>query len=528
MSFSGRTPESLLPRADSKNPATTCKGLTASGRPCRRALAASPKSSPVPSPSRNDRGVLAVLDQDDAAAFYCWQHKDQAESLAAQAEQRTTLFTLKEKSSIDTLADKVGVIDLDSEVSSKRKKRRSHGPEPRLTKRDTLPSGWHDMQGPLMTVPEEYVRPKPPKRKEYSYGRSNVKASWSCCIRADEDDPAPRPRPRPAGTSGAYSSPAPMQVPTGRPTSEIRRKPVPSNPSTSSVPASQRPPAKPYLDAAPDQPGTAPSHSQTQALLSLIPSSLSPQTTSMLLAELSKPISPLNEAGYIYIFWLTPDSAAKPDDETATSIIDDSDSDSDIPTSTRSRNLPSHSTANHHRQSETLKRYASVRAAPSQPSKPKRTVLLKIGRAANVHRRMSQWTKQCGQDITLVRYYPYQSSSALGSSSAGAKKCPHIHRVERLVHLELADQRVASGPCEACGREHKEWFEIEASRKGLRMVDKAVKRWVRWAAQQDRAGGTGVSTGGGAAGPASGNGGGHADVRTPEERARLRPIEGYY
>ena len=78
MAFTGRTPESLLPRSDSRNPATTCKGITKSGRPCRRPIDAKPS---------DDDGVIAVVsiagdsDSDDigAAAFFCWQHKDQAE-----------------------------------------------------------------------------------------------------------------------------------------------------------------------------------------------------------------------------------------------------------------------------------------------------------------------------------------------------------------------------------------------------------------------------------------------------------------
>jgi len=31
-----------------------------------------------------------------------------------------------------------------------------------------------------------------------------------------------------------------------------------------------------------------------------------------------------------------------------------------------------------------------------------------------------------------------------------------------------------------CGREHKEWFEVEASREGVRGVDEVVRRWVGW------------------------------------------------
>jgi hypothetical protein len=354
-----------------------------------------------------------------------------------------------------------------------------------------------------MTVPEKYAKPKPSRRQEYTHGRSNVKATWTCCIQADDDEPRPKPRPH-LRTDGGYTSPVPMQLPTSRPSSDIRRKPVPSSQKATMSPSEQR--------DSPSLSSTTQSNSQTQSLLSLIPRDLSPQTTSLLLSELGKPISPSDEAGYIYIFWLTPDSSDKPDDETATSIIDDSDSDDEDPTkpSSARRPEPRQHSLHQRRQSEALKRYASVRAAPTEPTKDKRTITLKIGRAANVHRRMSQWTKQCGQDITLVRYYPHRALSA--GSSHGAIRCPHIHRVERLVHLELADQRVTSEPCAACGREHKEWFEINASRKGLRKVDRAIKRWVKWAEEQDRQSALTDGT---------------KTVPYPAS-AKLRPIDGYY
>ena len=466
MSFSGRTPESLLPRSDSKNPATTCKGITTNGRPCRRALAASPRSSPLASPS-SDHGVLAMLDEDNAAAYYCWQHKDQAESLAARPEQKTTLYPLKERSSIDTLVDRVGVLNLDEEIQrpKKARHRRRRSDEQHLTRRDTLPSGWTGMQGPLMTVPEDVKQTQLPKRKEYTHGRSNVKASWTCCIRADDDEPRP-PRPRPHRDNGdpnsSYASPKPMTVPGAH--HEVRRKPVAS--------------ANPEMLQRPAPATTNNSNSQTQTLLSLIPTTLSPQTTSALLAELSRPISPHDEAGYIYIFWLTPDSeASKPDDETASSLLDSDDEDYTA-SPTRQR-----------RTSHALQRYSSVRK-PTQP----RTILLKIGRAANVHRRLSQWTRQCGQNITLVRYYPYSASQNQvqnqneGLSSTSARRVPHVHRVERLIHLELSEKRAQKDVCEQCGREHREWFEVEASKKGLRAVDELIRRWVAWAERADRDG----------------------------------------
>jgi hypothetical protein len=53
--------------------------------------------------------------------------------------------------------------------------------------------------------------------------------------------------------------------------------------------------------------------------------------------------------------------------------------------------------------------------------------------------------------------------------------------VERLIHLELNNKRAqGSGKCSACGREHREWFEVEATRDGVRTVDEVIKRWVGW------------------------------------------------
>jgi hypothetical protein len=48
-----------------------------------------------------------------------------------------------------------------------------------------------------------------------------------------------------------------------------------------------------------------------------------------------------------------------------------------------------------------------------------------------------------------------------------------------LIHLELADQRVIK-QCDACGKTHKEWFEVEATKDGVKKVDEVVKRWVDW------------------------------------------------
>lgn len=117
---------------------------------------------------------------------------------------------------------------------------------------------------------------------------------------------------------------------------------------------------------------------------------------------------------------------------------------------------------------------------------------------------MNEWTRQCGYSLSLVRFYPYVSSltptpspqaSPAGSrrtsaqnvnsnrraSDAGVvRKVPTVMRVERMIHLELAEQRVMK-KCEACGKQHQEWFEVEATKDGVKKVDEVIKRWVEWA-----------------------------------------------
>lgn len=475
MSFGHHTPESLLPRSDSKNPATTCKGITQNGRPCRRPLAASPSTSPAPSPSRG-YGVLAVLQDDaghhsNAAAFYCWQHQDQANKLVAADVTRTKLYPLKERSSIDTLVDRLGVLDLDEDAQKQhRRTRRKHG-EHALKKRETMPTGWQELQSPLMTVPERLERPehvsKP--RPRPSQGRSNLKASFLCCLRADEDDLPPvrirQDRKRPQ--SQAYQQPHAMSYTaplghTGRPVEQATTS-VLQTPSTAhrlSVPRQSSPAALSLSSRS--RPNI--SQPQTQSMLSLIPSGLPPQTIAALMVEVSRPLTDtdLKTSGYIYIFWLTPESDGEgPDSDMASTVLDDA------------------SPGRGNIQDQMLERYSSQKRASTSrnlDNQPSRTVLLKIGRAINVHRRMNQWQKQCGHNITLLRYYPNDQAA----KSSGPDPTPLLPRVERLIQMELAGSRSKQEKCESCGREHREWFEVDASRKGIREVDECVRRWVNW------------------------------------------------
>lgn len=288
--------------------------------------------------------------------------------------------------------------------------------------------------------------------------------------------------------------------------SPVRRKPL-----STSQPMSQ------HTNATLRPPQPAHSKSETQTLLSLIPTTLSPQTTSALLAELSRPISQHDEAGYIYIFWLTPSSeTSKPDDDTASSLLDD---DEWPPTSNTNTSRPRPRSSDTRARSNdktaaALSRYASTHKPSSRRTTEPKTILLKIGRAANVHRRMTQWVRQCGLEISLVRYYPYphphhqhqHASHATSSPTprqtprptprpAGSEevKVPHVHKVERLIHLELSDKRAQRDVCGSCGVVHREWFEIEATKRGLRGVDEIVRRWCGWAEGVD---GTGSGGGG--------------------------------
>jgi hypothetical protein len=60
---------------------------------------------------------------------------------------------------------------------------------------------------------------------------------------------------------------------------------------------------------------------------------------------------------------------------------------------------------------------------------------------------------------------------------------PHSHKVERLIHIELEGHGLRvkhKVSCDACGRNHREWFEVEATSAGIHTVDEVVKRWSDW------------------------------------------------
>lgn len=358
MPFVANTPESLLARSDSKNPSSTCRGITSAGRACRRAVTPS---------------VRKRLDPSDET-LYCWQHREQA-SHSARSSPGPALRPIREnekRTSLDTLADRMGLVDLDE------KKHRS--------------------------------RPRPPKQR-YPHGFNDKDRKRStlqlCCFSVPIDEVPEKPRPRPVAAL------------------QERR--------TVSAPA-------PY----------------TATLKKLIPNSVDAATASALMAELARPVTESDEPGYIYMFWLTYDSPSArktaPPVAAARSMLDADDDDDDA---------------------ASVSNYAGSKS-----------LLLKIGRAANVQRRMNQWQRQCGHDVQVLRYYPLPAAPPVQQPvvALATVQTPHVKKVERLVHLELSGMGLKAdlGVCEACGREHREWFEVRAKRDAIRKVDKVIRKWIDW------------------------------------------------
>ncbi|KAK0392029.1 hypothetical protein NLU13_1527 [Sarocladium strictum] len=410
MPFVANTPESFLDRSDSKNPHSTCRGITSSGRPCRRALAVS--SQPTTAFPRKK-----VPDPRDES-LYCWQHKEQAaDSARSSPGPRATVKTiLEERTSLDTLADRLGLVDLQGKPG------KGNGrPGKKPQKGQSL----------------QMTRPKQTKTLEFC-------SCFSIPIEEIQDEPKPRPQPRPVQNPSTS-----VATPNGK-----GRTAYSAPSATSSRQRLNASNASPSKSSYRSRKSTA---SQTAQLKDLVPDAVEASAASAILAELAKPYVDSEEPGYIYMFWLTPASeAAKPPVDAARSLL----APSSPAGGARSR-----------RPSDVVSRFAANSAATNS-----KTIILKIGRAANVQRRMNQWQRQCGYDLEMLRYYPF----VRGHKSP--RQTPHVKRVERLIHLELAGlgMRACMDACETCGREHREWFEVDASRSGVKQVDEVIRRWVEW------------------------------------------------
>ncbi|EGN96195.1 hypothetical protein SERLA73DRAFT_162096 [Serpula lacrymans var. lacrymans S7.3] len=144
------------------------------------------------------------------------------------------------------------------------------------------------------------------------------------------------------------------------------------------------------------------------------------------------------------------------------------------------------------------------------PKNP-RSIQLKVGRAVNLVKRLDQWGKQCGSKEQVLRgWWPgtveddddNSSGSLMKGRIKAGEKGPLCHRLERLVHLELADlaayapyldpkypncetpvkqtngssaspakskspaKKVAKKPCLDCGTVHREIFTFPRAENG--------------------------------------------------------------
>lgn len=373
MPFIPNTPEShYINRSDSKNPTSTCAGITNSGRPCRRGISV----ADVASLSNRGRAVKGNLKH---PGLFCWQHRDQATPEVVETG-KVRLNGIRERSSVDTLVDRLGLLEVDEKIKVQ--------------------------SGERQKVKKTERRQK--KRRGFWF---------ILCGGRDVDVSASTPRPIKTA----------QQRPEKAPVSSVR-PPLARDPSS-------------------------------RELLRLIPKSASPATVSSLLAELTKPITSSDVEGYIYMFWATSaELDTAPVTKAASSLLEP----------------PKRPDAGRRRTSDVLQDYSK-----QSNGSPKKTILLKIGRASNVQRRLNEWQRQCGYDLSLIRYYPYDPNLNLQRSTP--RKVPVAHKVERLIHIELADLRASNrGRCPTCDREHKEWFEVGASRDDVRAIDEVIRRWVDW------------------------------------------------
>jgi hypothetical protein len=558
----GKTPESYfsgLRRKDSKNALTTCHGVTSNGRACRRPLS-SPKNS-----SKFDGAVVITGNDKDPAVFFCWQHKDQAES--ANTEEGSVI-ELKGRHSLEEAFRSLGLEDVGEDEEPDLPEERVEDvrlPEPTCTVATDYGNPNHQSrthsppsrtafhrpreEGRFDSSPRSKPRKKRTTRKEAP--RHQETSFWSLlfsCFTAEESPPRKtrykdekagisRPKPEQANPerpnmrqsstsyeqttkrspkyfppanaetedaqlprihrrkiSGHQRSDSGIVVPRKevpnlrrgsesdpsrrRPSLQVYRDPVsemsyqgpylqPPLAASSPLRVSQQRPVNLRSRSTPDPQQLSRTHGEWPPPLPRNASDTTRIAYAKLLTAMSEPPTKADSPGYIYIFWQTEVEATDDETSAVASIISAPNLD---------RGLQRQETILQRRFFQTSAN-ARLTRTPSQ----KRTIFLKIGRATNVHQRLTQWRKQCEYAVSLLRSYPYNPDA----DEAGIK-VPFVGKVERLIHLhlEMQGQRVKK-ECK-CGTEHKEWFEVDATAKGVRDVDEIVRRWVQWS--EDRFG----------------------------------------
>jgi T5orf172 domain len=521
----GKTPEQSftgLRRKDSKHALTTCHGMTSNGRPCRRPLANKGFGN---SPRYTIKGTIIVPHKDqDPAVFLCWQHKEQVDQFTlANAET----VDVEERTSLDTVFRNLGLEEVEEEEQAefqdlsastpsrpprKAKQDLEHGkgrpqkkrPKPvqvNLTSntakgryekkssrgREISPksqSGFlqsllgcfanldlHDEQ----TSPPKRVRYEEPSRQSKNSLNSTASRRQQPITPPKKTSPARQGQPgenriakkelRKPNTSNDQSQRRDSLSPRKPPAIKVYRDDG-SHIVSSAIPSYKRMPVSqpdfrhPLVEKKPvnSRAKSAPASNQSQEWMPQI----SPNPTdairiayAKLLTAMSEPPTKSDDSGYIYMFWQTDLEQTADESDAAASIV----------------GTPSF--LNVESEEKILqRRFFRKQSVSSALSVEQRTLFLKIGRAGNVHQRMSQWQKQCKYNISLLRYYPQGQKDVTKVSCVG--------KVERLIHLhlEMLGKRVKR-QCR-CGTEHKEWFEIEATAKDVREVNDIITQWIAW------------------------------------------------
>lgn len=411
-------------------------------------------------------------------------------------------------------------------------------------------SGAGDMPKPTSTsIPTSIPMPKPRpvQRRRKKPSRKGMGLGFFCMFGRfdddeDDDDDAlvPRRRTMPPVSTTAQRREVPYareQQRQWRHKANVNPPPAPSEWQWAEREArnSRQPVPKPHRSRLPPMVDEAPRHqlqhsipastsipspnptpvSASASLLSWIPSHLPPETTAALLRELTVPVSDHDEPGFIYLCWVTPTSAVRPTRDAANSLLlGPETTTAPAGSDNHSRRHGRDARGNHPSRVSDVVRAVQPTGPRSGSSNSPRyaaagtTIMLKIGRSSNVNRRMSQWTRQCAHNLTLVRVYPYpqpqspparmrrgwRSDACVGCNVHSqpdddggnapahipASTVPYTHKVERLIHLELAMDRVHMAACEHCGRRHQEWFEVRADSTEMLRVDECIRRWLRW------------------------------------------------
>jgi hypothetical protein len=108
---------------------------------------------------------------------------------------------------------------------------------------------------------------------------------------------------------------------------------------------------------------------------------------------------------------------------------------------------------------------------------------VKIGYTTRtLKQRHDDWSFDCNRQTKPLYPSPAQVATAIsnaeGAAAAPAVLIPHARRVEALCHAELDHRRIRIY-CNACLKQHIEWFEVSAIE-----VTAVIQKWSRWVSTQ--------------------------------------------